>query len=243
MKNLKKKYKWGKNGFYNFSAKNNIHPTFVQRMLDDKKFKNTYIVKIMNFLKSCNATKYDMNVFDDLFLKVKKFRQNEDKFKMKNLIIFCDNYKIKKLKINKIKNDNSILSTLNYTNYINYKSIDYVFLSNSYRVFTEIKKILTIKKVKIIMPYYELLKNTFKKFNNKFFFFNIRKKNKFDLFKDGCCFKKNLVLVYSLAFGINKKFNNIIIYGLTKDSNNKKIINDVKSYLKINRLNTKILIK
>ena len=91
------------------------------------------------------------------------------------------------MKINKIKNDNSILSTLNYTNYINYKSIDYVFLSNSYRVFTEIKKILTIKKVKIIMPYYELLKNNFKKFNNKFFFFNIRKKNKFDLFKDGCC--------------------------------------------------------
>ena len=53
----------------------------------------------------------------------------------------------------------------------------------------------------------------------------------------------DVVLVYSLAFGINKKFSNIIIYGLTKDSNNKKIINDVKYFLKINRLNTKILIK
>ena len=33
---LKKKYQWGKNQYYNYSAKNNIHPTFVQRFLEEK---------------------------------------------------------------------------------------------------------------------------------------------------------------------------------------------------------------
>lgn len=243
MKKLKKLYKWGKNDFYNFSAKNNIHPTFVQRMLDDKKFEKPYIIKIMNFLKLSNATKYDMNIFDDLFLKVKKFSHNEESFQFKNLIIFCDNSKIKRLKIDKIKDNNNVLTTLNYSNFINYKLIDYIFLSNSYRVFTEIKKILSIKKIKIIMPNYELLKNIFKKNNNMFLFFNIEKKNKFNVLRDKCFFKKNLVLAYSLAFGINKKFKNIIIYGLTKDLNNKKIITEVKSYLKNNNFKTKIFIK
>tara|TARA_Y100000389_G_C17465886_1_gene525494 strand:+ start:1398 stop:2930 length:1533 start_codon:yes stop_codon:yes gene_type:complete len=243
MKKLMKLYKWGKNDFYNFSAQNNIHPTFVQRMLDDKKFKKSYIIKIMNFLKSCNATKYDMNIFDDLFLKVKKFNPDKNNFNSKNLVIFCDNKKIKRINLNKIKNDKNMLTTLNYSNFINYKFIDYIFLSNSYRVFTEIKKILTIKKIKIIIPNYDLLKNIFKKRTRKFIFFNIEKKNRFNVLNSKCYFKKNLVLAYSLAFGISKRFKTITIHGLTKDLNNEKIINEVKRYLKSNSYKTKIMIK
>ena len=51
MKNLYKKYKWGKNKYYIYSAKNNIHPTFVQRFLEEEKFKKDRMIKILNFLK------------------------------------------------------------------------------------------------------------------------------------------------------------------------------------------------
>ena len=39
----------GKNSLYNFSAKNNIHPTFVQRLLSEEKFNKSHTLKILNF--------------------------------------------------------------------------------------------------------------------------------------------------------------------------------------------------
>ena len=35
---LKKKYKWGTNKFYKFAAKNKIHPSYIQKMLSDKRY-------------------------------------------------------------------------------------------------------------------------------------------------------------------------------------------------------------
>ena len=51
MKNLYEEYKWGKNKYYIYSAKNNIHPTFVQRFLEEEKFKKDRMIKILKFLK------------------------------------------------------------------------------------------------------------------------------------------------------------------------------------------------
>ena len=35
---LKKTYNWGPNSFYHFAANKNIHPTYIQTMLNDKKY-------------------------------------------------------------------------------------------------------------------------------------------------------------------------------------------------------------
>ena len=40
---LKKKYKWGTNNLYNYSAKNKIHPTYVQKILSEKRYNKKII--------------------------------------------------------------------------------------------------------------------------------------------------------------------------------------------------------
>ena len=69
---LYSKYKWGKNKYYKYSATHNIHPTFIQRFLDEEKFKKNHILKVLEFLKKNKATQYDMNIFDNLFLDTLK---------------------------------------------------------------------------------------------------------------------------------------------------------------------------
>ena len=37
--NLKKEYKWGPNKYYKFAAEKKIHPTYVQKILSDNRYK------------------------------------------------------------------------------------------------------------------------------------------------------------------------------------------------------------
>ena len=71
MEELKKKYRWGPSFHYQYSAKNNIHPTYVQNLLSEKKFSFKQIYKILKFLKLNNSKTFDTNIFDNLFLKNK----------------------------------------------------------------------------------------------------------------------------------------------------------------------------
>lgn len=49
--NLKKKYNWGPNIFYHYAANNNIHPTYVQKILMSKKFRSDHILNLLYKLK------------------------------------------------------------------------------------------------------------------------------------------------------------------------------------------------
>jgi 4-hydroxy 2-oxovalerate aldolase len=223
MKPLKIKYKWGKNQFYNYSAKNQIHPTFVQRLLEEKKFKKNLIIKILKFLKANNATQYDTNIFDNFFLKTSKIKSLKINFD-KKIAIFCDNKNNKKINIQNLKSKGYTIASLNLTKFIKNKNLDLVFSSNAYRVFTEIEEILKLKKVKLIIPKYNLLKNFFKKNKNKIIYYNIIKKKNLCIKKKYCAFNKNLVLVYALSFCLSNNYKNITLFGMTKNLSNLKII-------------------
>ena len=228
MSQLLKKYKWGKNKFYIYSAKNSIHPTFVQRLIEEKKFNTKVTTNILKFLKKNKAMNYDMNIFDNLFLKTQSINQNYNT-KIKKIAIFCDNKDIQKFDIKKLKSSGYIISSLNFTKHINHKFLDLIFQSNAYRVFTEVEKILKIKKIKLIVPHYVLLKKFFKKFSNKIIKYNIYKNKKLKIERNYCYFDKNLVLVYALCFCISNKINDIKIFGLTKSRSNLKIIDIFKN--------------
>ena len=231
MKKLHKKYKWGKNKFYIYSAKNNIHPTFVQRLLEEEKFKKKATVNILKFLKKNNAMNYDMNIFDNLFLKTAKVNKSYEN-KIKKIAIFCDNKNVRKLDIKNLKSLGYTISSLNFTKYVNDKFLDFVFQCNAYRVFTEIDKVLKIKNVKIIAPHYLLLKKLFQNFRKKIIGYNIYKNKNIIIRKNYCSFEKNIVLVFALSFCISKKIEEIRIFGLTKNTSNIKIINIFKKQLK-----------
>ena len=56
---LKKKFKWGPNQYYKTDAHNKIHPTYIQQMLADTRFKKNDYKNILKNLKNINAKKYE----------------------------------------------------------------------------------------------------------------------------------------------------------------------------------------
>ncbi len=239
---LHSKYKWGKNKYYEYSAKHNIHPTFVQRFLEEEKFKKNHILKVLEFLKKNKATQYDMNIFDNLFLDTEKIR------KMKNInndkiAILCDNNSIKKINIQKIKQKGYSISSLNYIKFINQGKLDIIFMCNAYRVFTEIEKAIDVKNISLIVPNYKILKNLFKTQKEKIINYNISRDKNIKMDKEFCAFNKNLVLIYALSFCISNKFKEIVIYGLTKNVSNYEILKKIKLFVKSTKFNSKIYIR
>ena len=56
---LKKKYKWGTNKFYKFAAKNKIHPSYIQKMLSDKRYLKKDYGKMLMSLKNQETRKFN----------------------------------------------------------------------------------------------------------------------------------------------------------------------------------------
>jgi 4-hydroxy 2-oxovalerate aldolase len=66
---LKNKYKWGFNKYYNLSAKSKIHPTYIQKILNISKISETRIIKIINNLKNLNSKKFNLDTYNKVLLE------------------------------------------------------------------------------------------------------------------------------------------------------------------------------
>ncbi len=239
MKELKKKYKWGPSFHYQYSAKNNIHPTYIQNLLNERKFSFKQIYKILKFLKSNNSKTFDTNIFDNLFLKTNSFKNKPSHLKKDKIVLLCNNSQIRR--INKKSLENLQIASLNINQYINKKFYDYLFLCHPYRLMTEVKTIVNLKK-KLIVPNYEILKTITSK-KNKITNYNYLF-NKNNVIKDKFCgYNKNLVLVYAISFCIKEKIKEILIYGLSQNNENILIIKKFNKLIKDKKLKTKIILK
>jgi len=234
MLDLKRRYNWGTNIFYKKSAKYNIHPTFIQRLMEEKKYNNNVIKVIISFLSMLKCSSYDANIFDDLFLSNYSIKEKFYNFKNKEILIIGAGNSID-AKNEIIQNKNKyLIATLNYNSKINQKLIDCIFICNPYRIITEIN---LIKNKTIIIPN---IKKLFKRKINKFMYYNINKNKNFSIQKTECSFHKNLVLFYSLAFCISNKFKKIRIVNISKNSINRLIIKKINQYLKKESIKTKL---
>ena len=88
---LKKEHKWGPNKYYALAAKNKIHPTYIQKLISDKRYKESDYTKIIDFLKKTDAKKFNpiKLINSSYFLSSSpKGRWNPKKFlKNKNILI------------------------------------------------------------------------------------------------------------------------------------------------------------
>jgi len=55
---LKNQYDWGPNFYYHFAANHNIHPTYVQSLLEDKRYTKNRILKSLELLASIDASSF-----------------------------------------------------------------------------------------------------------------------------------------------------------------------------------------
>ena len=200
------------------------------------------MIKILKFLKKNKTTQYDMNIFDNLFLDVIKHKKIKRKSSNK-IAILCDNLQTKNVNLKKLRLKGYVTSTLNFINFIESKHLNYIFMCNAYRIFTEIEKALSTKNVNLILPHYKILKHLIKRNKDKIINYNI-KKNKYIKIQDNfCAYEKNLVLIYALSYCVIQKFKKIEIFGLTKNISNLKILQQIRSFLNKGNYDTKIILK
>ena len=62
---MKYKHKWGAGIFYALAAKNNIHPTFIQKLLQDSRYDEHDIVGLINYFKSKDSNSYQDKLLNE----------------------------------------------------------------------------------------------------------------------------------------------------------------------------------
>ncbi len=62
---MKERYRWGTNPFYYLSGKYSIHPTYIQKMLADKRFNTSDLLSVVDHLRQGGGKKFDPSVLYD----------------------------------------------------------------------------------------------------------------------------------------------------------------------------------
>ncbi len=221
---LKKKYNWGPNQYYKIAAKNKIHPTYIQKMLSDERYKKLNYLDIIKSLKKTETSKYNpIRYFQYAFFsKKKQLRKN---FLIKNItnktLIIGSGKSVRKnkFKIEKfIRQNNVNVIALNTTSSINEKLIDYRVACHPLRIISDIS-IYKKNQTKLIIPYSSFnsgIKNLIKKYKIKFLDYGLKlsMNNKIHVKNNYCVLPDPLAIGYALSIFSAKSKNDLYFAGI-----------------------------
>ena len=217
--NLKKKYNWGTNKYYYLSGLYKIHPTYIQMLLSDIRYKNFDFTDVINNLKMLKARKYNPNTFylamNFFKNETNKIENNKFKINLKNqIIIFGNGDSLKSMyKINKKIKENSIKILINRSIYIKENMVDLISCCHPLRLIADIDA-LQEKNKNLLIPYQSMPKIIQKKMLNKNYInYNLKLGSKIKLSKNYIVMPKPLSLIYTLGFLISKGVKKIYLAG------------------------------
>lgn len=149
---LKKIHNWGYSIFYYLGAMNRIHPSYLQNILEENKYTNIEIIRMISELKKINPSSYDSDYLLYLTKKTESFRNCTDisKFKSNDKILIItqgENLKEKSAKVIKfIKQNKPTVLSLNLNKIIDSKHISYYLASNGDRILLDLRLYKKLKK-------------------------------------------------------------------------------------------------
>ena len=204
---LKNKYNWGPNYFYHYSAVNNIHPTYIQKLLSSNRYDNNFINETIKNLAKQNSEIFKIDYLDN---QIYKKKDNLADFNAKNLfyqnnILIVGSGESGKTQLKKtlefIKKNNPIVISLNINPFIENEYIDYYVSCVDFRVFFELWELLKKKKPIIVHlnRFKENMQLNYKK--DKIINYGLEtKRGSFNSFSNFCEIDKPLAIIYALAF-------------------------------------------
>ena len=220
-KPLKEKFNWGTNSFYFLAGMHGIHPTFIQGMLNDKRFSNADILSSIDHLKTVGGQKFNKDLLDtDKKMYSGKCAGSwrpSTKIKNKEVLILGTgpgvlNYK--KSIEDYISKKKPFVIGLNTQKSINEKLIDIRATCNPLRLLTDRKKYKSIKKP-IVLPFKRLpreIKNYLS--SNKLLDFGLQViPKKFYSGNNYAITPNSLVISYALAIAASGKAKRILLAG------------------------------
>jgi 4-hydroxy 2-oxovalerate aldolase len=220
---LKKKYKWGTNKYYKFAALNKIHPTYIQEILSDSRYKRKNYQGILHNLKQTDSRKYDpfkLITPKNIYIGKPKGKWNpfEDIFGRNVLIIGAGSSAIRnKSKIEKfIKRNDLYVICLNTNKSISEKLIDLRTACHPFRIISDINNYSS--KTNLAMPLSMLPKEIFEKVKNKNekikdYGISTNLNNEIKVKKNYCILPNSLAISYSLSIALAGKSKKIFLAG------------------------------
>jgi len=220
---LKKKYKWGTNKYYRFAALNKIHPTYIQEILSDSRYKKTNYKNILQNLKEADSRKYNpfkLITPKNIFIgKPKgKWSPYKDIVGKNVLIIGAGNSAHRhKAKIEKFirKNDPYVIC-LNTNKSVNEKLINLRTACHPFRIISDINNYDS--KTNLAMPLSMLPKQIFDKIKYKKtlirdYGISTNLINKIIVKNNYCIIPNSLAVSYSLSIALAGKSKKIFLAG------------------------------
>ena len=218
--NLKQKYRWGSNPFYYLSGKNELHPTYIQNMLDDKSYRNEDIYasikeltknKSINFKerKLQNSRNYYNDEIDGDWSPINEFLNREVL-----LLAPGKSINIHKIAVQKfIRKFSPLVVALNILDNIEDELINYRIACHPIRIFSDLPKYKLFRQP-LITPKKQLIKWSKKSLEFQILDFGIKvQENTFEFKKKSCTIPSPLVMAYSLAMLNSGKAKKIYCVG------------------------------
>ena len=243
---LKKKYKWGTNYYYRLSGKYKIHPTYIQTMLSDKRYKKNDYMNAIKYLKNKTAKTFNPFTLMSAF-KIYEFDKNL-KITNKSNVFNGKNYKqalilgpgkstekIRPQLVDKIRHSNILVVCLNKTKIINDKLIDIRVFCHPINILSNLNYFRTVKNT-LLIPYSCLSKNIRNYFDkNLILDYGIKIKKLTKVNKNYIAIKSPLALIYAVGFLISKNIKQIYLAGFdgySKDDPNQDMSFEMIKFLK-----------
>ena len=147
------KYRWGTNPYYFLAAKFSIHPTYIQTILSDDRFKEEDILSVIEYLKSEDSAKFLFNNLES----AKKFYHGDpigtfasrSILHNKDVLILGSGKNVSSYKNaleNFILKNNPIVIALNTTSQIDETLIDFRIASNPMRLMADLEIYLNLSQ-------------------------------------------------------------------------------------------------
>ena len=222
---LIKQYKWGPNKYYAIAAKNKIHPTYIQKILSDKRYKPQDYLSILNTLKKIGAKKFNpyklVNSSQFFYSNPKGNWCPVNMFKNRDVLIVGPGASIIKHK-KKIENfilkNNILVICINTSKNLNEKLIDFRVACHPMRIMSDMNFHFK-NNSKIAMPYTMMPKKIkksiyLKKSRILDYGLYLNYKNTVKANKYFCELPNPLAIGYSLSIAISGKSNSIYLAGI-----------------------------
>lgn len=244
-KKLKTQYLWGTNIYYYLAAESNIHPTYIQKMLNETKYSNTDILKAINHMKKFSAASFDESLLTN-FISKKKTNRNHWKptgwCKGKNILLVGGGNSIKNFNnqiINFIKIKKPIVLSINVQKSLNKKYINGYIAANKARILMDsVEYSKSSKYIYTSKDTFINILNTKEKMKLKHRDYGIRiKNNEFKIKKNYCILPSDLGLAYAIAFLTIGQADKIFLAGIDGYSDNElkneEILSIIGKYKKL----------
>lgn len=218
---MKHKYGWGVNQYYYLAGKHNIHPTYIQKMLQDSRYNDEDIISVINYLKSSGGKKFSLNTLDiakNFYSKIPKgVWCPSDILKEKELLIIGTGPSVIRYKLvieEYIKDRNPYVIALNTESSISQNLIDARAACHPVRLLADYESYLNMPQP-LITPLSMLPSEVKEKFLGKkvFDFGLVISSNTFSFDVNFCTLPNLLVMSYTLSIAASGQVSKISLVG------------------------------